>query len=205
MSDPPLTGVPRSSFPSKSQLEKNRRLVDEYLDCLTVDNGIVTVMSKSFDGLTDQQEKWYGTDYRIREVPPSTLAKWQNCEAPKKLKLDFPKPNPFIPSEEGLAVKIPRPKNGEAKKRTFEEKMQPVPPPKVVRDDGRWTVYFKQDDRFGKPNGFLIFQLLTKEVFANPTNAALANMFELCVTDRLTEYAYDGMCRGIHTFKHGTI
>jgi hypothetical protein len=56
----------------------------------------------------------------------------------------------------------------------------------------RWKVYFKQDDRFGKPKAYLIFQVLTKEVFASPTNAALANLFELCASDRLTEYAYDG-------------
>jgi secreted Zn-dependent insulinase-like peptidase len=53
-------------------------------------------------------------------------------------------------------------------------------------------VYFKQDDRFGKPKAYLIFQVLTKEVFASPKNVALANLFELCASDRLGEYAYDG-------------
>ena len=194
--DPPLTDVARLSFPTRGQLEENREKVNKYLENLTVDNAMITVLSKSFENQTDRKEKWYGTDYRIRRVPDSTLERWRNCESPGRLKLNFPKPNPFIPSEAGLQVKVPRAPTDIAKERSFESRMEPIPPPEVIRDDGpdgQWTVYFKQDDRFGKPKGFLIFQVQSKEVFSSPMNAALANLFELCVSDRLTEYAYDGM------------
>ena len=193
--DPPLTGAPRSSFSSRAELEKTRGLVTTYAESLTVDNALVTVLSKSFEGQTDRKEKWYGTDYRVRRIPPATLDRWQSCEKPSKLSLKYPKPNPFVPTEAGLEVKSFMAATDKAKKRTFESRMTPLAPPKVIRDDGsdgRWTVFFKQDSTFGKPKGFLIFQVQSKEVFASPMNAALANLFELCISDRLTEYAYDG-------------
>lgn len=198
--DPPLTGDPRSSFASRAQLENTRSLVNEYLKSLTVDNAIITVLSKAFEGKTDSKEKWYGTDYRVREVPFKTLDEWRNPAPAKKLKLTYPKPNPFIPSEEGLSVRIPRSKAEDSRTRSFEDRMVPIPPPRVIRDDGpdgRWKVYFREDDRFGKPKGFLIFQVMSKDVFSSPMKAALSNLFELCATDRLTEYAYDGKYFGI--------
>jgi len=192
--DPQLSSMPRSSFPSRQQLDRTRDQVQMYTDAMTVDNAMVSVLSKAFEGQTNQKERWYGTSYRVRPVPSETLDLWRNCDAPRKLKMNFPKPNMFIPSEAGLRVKF-EPDGSRRKKKTFEERMQPLIPPRIIRDDGpdgRWTVYFSEDRRFGKPKGFLIFQLLTPTVFSSPMNAALANLYEISISDRLGEYAYDG-------------
>ena len=190
-----LTNDARTSFSSREQLERTRSTVEDYVDRLKVDNALVTVLSKTFENQTDQKEKWYGTDYRARRIPSPTLEKWQNAVRASKLKIDYPRPNIFIPSESGLEVKFPPRQGDKFLKRTFESRMTPVPPPVVISEDGvdgRWTVYYKPDDRFGKPKAFIIFQVLTKEVFATPMRAALGNFFEIAVSDRLGEYAYDG-------------
>jgi insulysin len=191
---PQLLSMPRSSFSSKQQLERTREQVQDFINELKVDNAMLTILSKTFEGQTDRKEQWYGTDFRVREIPSITLAQWENCEPAKNLKIDFPRPNPFIPSEAGLRVKN-IPVNNNNGKKSFEERMEPITPPRKIRDDGadgRWTVWFKEDDGFGKPKGFLVFQVLTKEVYASPMNAALANLYEISVSDRLREYAYDG-------------
>ena len=193
--DPQLSSLPRSSFPSKQQLDRTRDNVQRYLQELTVENALVTVLSKSFEGQTNQNEKWYGTKYSVSRIAPSTLASWKNPESSRKLQLDFPKPNMFIPTESGLRVKFPP--NEKRRAKTFEERMTPIEAPRIVRDDGPsgpWTVYFKEDRTYGKPLGFIVFQVLTKEVFASSTNAALANLYEISAADRLNEYAYDGTC-----------
>lgn len=195
--DPQLSGMPRSSFPSKQQLDRTREQVQTFTDAMSVDNAMVSVLSKSFDGQTDQKERWYGTNFSVRPIPADILDQWRNCNSARKLKLGFPKPNQFIPTEAGLRVKF-EPDGSLKKKKTFEERMVPITPPRIIRDDGptgRWTVYFNEDRRFGKPKGFLVFQLLTSTVFSSPMNAALANLYELSVSDRLGEYAYDGACR----------
>lgn len=192
--NPVLSSMPRSSFPTKEQLERTKSLFKSYVEELTVDNAMVTVLSKSFAGRTDRKEKWYGTDYRVRPVDSVTLGKWNNSVRPNKIRVDFPKPNQFIPSEAGLRVKYP-PEVSQRRRKSFEERMIPLEPPRIIRDDGpngQWRVYFKEDRRFGKPQGFVVFQVLTKELFASPVNAALATLYEVCVADRLQEYAYDG-------------
>ena len=191
---------PRSSFASRDQLSNTIAEVGKFVDKLTVDNSIVTVLSKAFEGQTDQKEKWYGTDYRVRPIPDSAMKTWKQPIAPNKLKIDFPKPNPFIPSEAGLQVKIQPSPQESAASRTFESRLTPIRPPRVIRDDGpdgRWKVYFKEDDRFGLPKAFVIFQILSNEVFGTSKKAALSNLLEICISDRLDEYAYDAGLAGL--------
>jgi insulysin len=85
-------------------------------------------------------------------------------------------------------------------KTSFEYRMQPIVPPQVIRDDqgdDRWTVYFKEDDRFGVPKAYVVFQLLTQQIYSSPLNAALAELYQTCVSDRLDEYAYDAQLAGL--------
>ncbi|OEU15623.1 Peptidase_M16-domain-containing protein [Fragilariopsis cylindrus CCMP1102] len=144
----------------------------QFVDNLTVDNALYTILSKSFKGQTNQKEFWYGTDYRADPVPVSTTLRWKN----------------------------PTNTSNVQRQRTFEERMVPIPPPKIIRDDGpdgRWTVYYKPDDKFGQPKAFVIFELLTKEVYSSVKSAALSNMYEFCVADKLGEYAYDAGLAGL--------
>ena len=191
---------PRAGFSSEAQLDFTRKLTMELAEKLTVDNAMFTIMSKTFVGATKDKEEWYGTDYSVEAIPQSTLMKWRNSAKPKSLGIDFPKPNVFIPSEDGLKVKFPPPAVDRLRKRTFEERIKPLPAPQVIRDDGpngKWTVYFKPDKRFGQPKAFVIFQLLTSEVYSSAKNAALSNFYEFCVTDKLGEYAYDAGLAGL--------
>jgi len=200
LDDASLINTARTTYSSKEQLGATRKRVEEVVSLLTVDNCLITMMSKTFKGKTNKVEKWYGTEYSAFPIPSATLQKWRNPPSHNKLKIDFPKPNPFIPSEAGLRVKKNPSPAMVAAKRTFESRMQPLPPPVVIRDDGlngQWKVYFKQDDRFGQPNAFIIFQVMTKEVYATPLQAVLSSFYEFCVSECLTEYAYDAELTGL--------
>jgi insulysin len=189
------TSSPRSYFSSIGQFDFTKDLTRDMIGQLTVDNALMTVMSKTFQGQTDKAEKWYGTEYSVERIPESTLNRWRDPAKPKKLGLDFPRKNVFIPSESGLNVKNTPPPIDRFRKRTFEERVEPIPPPRTVRDDGtegRWTVYYKPDEKFGQPKAYIIFELLSKNVYSTAKNAALSNLYEYCVLDGLTEYAYDG-------------
>ena len=190
----------RTSFDSKEQLDHTTKLVSDFTDNLVIHNAMYTILSKSFKGETDKKEYWYGTDYGIEPVSASTLLQWKNPTSANELGLTFPRKNVFIPSENGLTLKFPpKPTTGRSQ-RTFEERMTPIPPPKVIRDDGsngRWTVYYKPDDVYGQPKAFVIFELLTREVFSSAKTATLSNMYEVCVADKLTEYAYDAGLAGL--------
>lgn len=189
---------PRFAFP-QNQLDFTSSLTGRFLESLTVENAMVVVMSKSFQGTTDRKEKWYSSDFLVEQIPETTLMKWKKPPAAKKFGLDYPRQNPFIPSEDGLMLKYP-PATNSKYRRSFEDRIAAIPPPQIIRDDGpegRWTVYYKADNRFGQPKAFVIFQLLTKEVSSSAKEAALANMYEFALTDKLTEYAYDAGLAGL--------
>ncbi|KAL7548125.1 hypothetical protein ACHAWF_011415 [Thalassiosira exigua] len=184
---------PRTAFKTKEQRDIIKAACKNLTDRLTVDNSFLTVFSKTFEGKTDRVEKWYGTQFSARPVPMSTLMKWQNSVPAMSLGLAYPRKNIFIPSEQGLRLKK-QPKKVDLKALSFEEKMKPISPPSVIRDDGdegRWTVYFNQDDRFGKPKAFLIFQLLTSELYSSATKASLGMLYQQCAADKLNEFTYD--------------
>ena len=186
------TDAPRTKFKSARQRAILQEACTDLVRKLTVDNSFLTCLSKSFEGKTSRVEKWYGTKYEVRPVPPAALTRWQNPAPAGSLGLMYPRKNVFIPSEAGLRVKK-SPAQGNRKALTFDEKMKPVAPPTVIRedgDDGRWTVYFKQDDRFGKPKAFMIFQLLSGELYSSPTKANLALLYQQSASDRLNEYTY---------------
>jgi insulysin len=186
---------PRTNFASNAQFDDTVKSTSQLLTKLTVGNCIVTVVSKSFDGKAKKQEKWYGTKYNVRPLSPRTANQWLNCKSASNYGIDYPRPNLFIPEEKGLIVKKPVRESDKRKRPpTLEERLKPITPPKLIRDDGdngRWTVYFKQDDTFGQPKSLAIFQILTKDTFSSPIKAVLAALYQVSANDRLQEYAYD--------------
>jgi insulysin len=193
------SSAPRSEFSSTEQEIFTKQLVTQLISKLTADGVMVTVMSKGFEPLANKKEKWYGTKYRVSPISRSTLDRMHSPANAALLDIYYPKPNRFIPSEEGLRVKRPPPRNKKVK-RTFEARMTPVPPPRVIRDDGpagRWTVYFKEDNRFDQPKAFLVFQLLTRDVYSSAKRAALSKLYEESAVDNLEEYAYDASLAGL--------
>ena len=191
---------PRSGFGSSKQLDDTIASTSKTVSKLTVDNALITVMSKSFEKKANKAEKWYGTKYTVNPVSQEVLNKWSNCRTAASLGMSYPPPNPFIPSEAGLRVKKPVKQTDSAQLQTFEERLKPVTPPEKIRDDGeggRWTVYYKQDDKFGLPKAYAIFRLLTKEVYDSPINAILSKLYQVALNDRLTEYTYDATLAGL--------
>ena len=191
---------PRSGFSFDKQLDDTILSASKTVSKLTVDNAMITVMSKTFDGKANKKEKWYGTKYSVKPVSSTLLSQWNNCQRASLLGMAYPRPNQFIPSEEGLRVKKPVKNDDTLEALSFEERMKPIPPPKIIRDDGdggKWTVYFKQDDRFGQPKAIAIFKLLTKEVYDTPISAILSKLYQVALNDRLKEYTYDASLAGL--------
>ncbi len=191
---------PRIGFSFDKQLDDTILSASNLVSKLTVDDALVTVMSKTFEGKANKREKWYDTKYSVKPVSASLSNQWNNCASAKSLGIDYPGPNPFIPSEDGLRVKKPVKNSETLETLSFEERMKPITPPTIIRDDGdggRWTVYYKQDDRFGKPKAIAIFQLLTKEVYDSPKSAILSKLYQVAVSDRLKEYTYDASLAGL--------
>lgn len=182
---------PRTSFPSNQERSETVQSTLDFVSKLTPENMFMTVTSKSFQGKTNRVEKWYGTEYSVEDISLTTLMKWKNCASAKSLGIGYPRPNIFIPTEAGLKIKNKIKRSSPDQLRDFDELIKPVTPPQPIRNDDRWKVYFKQDDRFGEPKAFLIFELLTSKVYSSAESAILAQLYQVAARDNLNEYAYD--------------
>jgi insulysin len=191
---------PRRQYSSREQEALVKKLAKKLIDQLTYDKVLITVMSKTFEAIADKKEKWYGTKYAVNPISSPTLNLLRNPSRSGELGLRYPKQNVFIPSEEGLRVKRPPKQADKTAKRSFEARMTPIPPPRLIRDDGpdgRWSVYFKEDEKFGQPKAYVVFQLLTPDAMSTPERAVLGQLYQTCATDRLEEYAYDARLAGL--------
>jgi len=56
----------------------------------------VGIVSKKYESVADQTEKWYGTKYKIEEISTELMKKWQDSVPSNELQI--PGRNEFIPS-----------------------------------------------------------------------------------------------------------
>lgn len=57
----------------------------------------VFLISKEFQSIATEQEKWFGTQYKLDHLPKELIEKCLNCELDPELHL--PRPNEFIPTD----------------------------------------------------------------------------------------------------------
>ncbi|XP_076461437.1 insulin-degrading enzyme-like [Babylonia areolata] len=159
--------------------EYRPELITMILNLLTPDNMRVHVSSKKFEGQTDQTEKWYGTHYRVDDLPSSLLEEWKSCGLHDNLRL--PDRNEFIPSDFDL---VPRESGNPAL-------------PEIIRDTPLSRLWYKQDDKFLKPKACISFDFASPYAYIDPLHANLNTLFVELFKDALNEYAYAAEIAGL--------
>lgn len=154
-------------------------LIEDLLKLLRPDQCRVTVVAQSLDAICADAEQWYGTKYRLERLPETRLSGWLECEA--NAALQFPAPNPFIPTEFALAPPEP----------------DAARPPQLLSDTAAMRVWHKQDTEFLKPKTILYVDLASPLAYLDPLNCNLTHMFVQLLRDQLNEYLYDAELAGL--------
>ncbi|KAL5471496.1 hypothetical protein EMCRGX_G029619 [Ephydatia muelleri] len=135
-------------------------------------------ISKKFDGLTTQEEPWYGVKYTSRRIDQRVLDQW--TEAPPIPQLHLPPINEFIPTN-------------------FDQ--CPVdrasPYPVLIKNTDMSRVWFQQDTTFLLPKAGLYFLITTPAAYRDPTSWCLTLLFVQMLKDAVNEYAYNAELAGI--------
>ncbi|XP_059471054.1 insulin-degrading enzyme isoform X2 [Neocloeon triangulifer] len=150
-------------------------LIEQLLSKLTPENCRVGIVSKKFDEIADQSEKWYGTKYKLESILPELLSKWRNCQPSEELRL--PKENEFIPSSFDL----------------FPNEKTESKHPTVIHETPFVRVWYKKDEEFLLPKANLIFELTSPFSYLDPLRVNYTNIYLSLVHDALTEYTYDAI------------
>ena len=149
-----------------------------FLSALTPERVLLTVMLKGTP--TDSVAPFFEVPYRLRSVPPETVARWRKPAPAGDLVL--PVPNPFVPDELALI---------EAD--TIESR-----PVRIAERPG-FDLWHRADIEFGQPRAN--FQFTVRSPIANdsPRHAVLSSLHSRIVEDALTEFAYPAALAG-HTY-----
>ena len=109
----------------------------------------IMVRSRSFENETDQTEYWYGTKYKVEEFKPELLEKIINPKISKQQRsgLSLPPRNILIPKNFDLKPKL----------REFSQK------PKLIKQWPDCDLWFKKDEKFGRPKSMVNLKIYTKD------------------------------------------
>ncbi|XP_071947721.1 insulin-degrading enzyme-like [Antedon mediterranea] len=154
-------------------------LITMILGLLTPDKARISVVSKSFEGKTENVEKWYGTEYNVKKVPADVIQKWQNAGFNPKFSL--PARNDFIPTDFSI---VPNEEGSPA----F---------PTLIKDTPMSKVWHKQDDTFLLPKACYFIDITSPLSYLDPLHTNLTRLFTVLVKDALNEYAYSAEIAGI--------
>ncbi|XP_065349180.1 insulin-degrading enzyme-like [Cloeon dipterum] len=147
-------------------------LINQVMEKLTPDNCRIRIVSKK-PVIVDQTEKWYGTKYKIEDIPSELIEKWRNAKPIEELQL--PKKNEFIPSSFDILPNDDTPSKH----------------PTIIHETKFVRVWHKKDDEFLLPKSNLIFELTSPFAFVDPLRVNFIDIYLNLVRDALTEYSYD--------------
>ncbi|GAM26110.1 hypothetical protein SAMD00019534_092850 [Acytostelium subglobosum LB1] len=119
----------------------NPTLFKEAVSCLSFDNMVVQLFSKSLEEHTDSVHQYYSFKYSKRAVPTEELASWKTV--PKTDKLHFPRENLFIPTDFTIKAKQTR----------------EVVPPEAVYNKNNVSVEWAPDHLFNTPKASIVGRL----------------------------------------------
>lgn len=180
--------LPREWLLSGTSVLRNfePELITRGLQHLRADNFNVEVVSQVYPGDWDSREKWYGTEYKVENIPKEHLEELsQILSSPGDNKLPdlhLPHKNEFVPTRLDVERK---------------EVTEPLKIPSLVRNDEHVRTWFKKDDTFWAPKAVVELTLRSPLVYATPATNVMSSFYCELVRDALNEYSYDAELAGL--------
>ncbi|KAK1138814.1 metalloprotease [Aspergillus melleus] len=179
--------LPREWLLSGSLFRKfDPELIKKALSYFRADNFRMIIVSQDIPGNWDCKEKWYGTEYKVEDVPQDFMASIHEALATtpeKRLSaLHMPHKNEFVPTRLSVEKK---------------EVSECAKTPKLIRHDDHVRLWFKKDDQFWVPKATVHITLRNPLVWTTPANLVKAKFYCELVRDALVEYSYDAELAGL--------
>lgn len=171
----PVQNILGSSLISKYEPE----LINEYVRSLNVENCRIMLVSKLLE--TDSAEKWYNTEYSKHDFSADFLKRLQHPGLNSHLHL--PRPNEFIATN----FKVDKIENAE-----------PLEEPLLLKDDNVSKLWYKKDDRFWQPRGYIYITFKLPHTYASIVNSMLSTLYVQLINDYLKDLQYDASCADLH-------
>lgn len=153
-------------------------LVSLYVNSLTPENSRIILISQSLE--TDSIERWYGSEYKVYDFSASLLKKIENPGLNASFHL--PRPNEFIATN----FDVDRVEN-----------ITPLEEPLLLKDSKVSKLWFKKDDRFWQPRGYIYISFKLPYTHASVVNSLLSTLYVQLVNDFSKDLQYDAGCANL--------
>uniref|UniRef100_A0A671P5M2 Nardilysin-like n=1 Tax=Sinocyclocheilus anshuiensis TaxID=1608454 RepID=A0A671P5M2_9TELE len=167
---------PKEDFLRGDQLmfEYNPEVISAPLTLLTPATANILLLSPEHDGHCPLNEKWFGTQYSVEDIPEEYRDLWAG-DFPLNPDLHLPAENRFIATDFTL-------KTSDCPDTDF--------PVKII-DNERGRLWFRKDNKFKIPKAYARFQLLAPFIQESSKNLVLFDLFVNILAHNLAEPAYD--------------
>ncbi|QOL24449.1 insulinase family protein [Thalassotalea sp. LPB0316] len=155
----------------------NHQYLSEILAYLSPDNLRVMHVSKQLN--FDKTSQWYQVPYKVSAFNEQQKTLWQN--PPELAPLHLPEKNPYIVKAPEIVVK---------------EKEQTQP--EIINKENGLTVWFKQDQSFNIPKGYIYLNIDSPYCVSSDETIAMTRLFVNLFTDNVTEAHYNAELAGMH-------
>lgn len=163
---------PENLLNSTIYREFNKEEIEKYSSYLVPTNLRLSLTSQEFGDLP-AKEKWYGTEYSFEDISTPLKSKLQN--ATQNDKLHLPIPNKFIP--EDFTV------HGE-------KSPEPLVHPYLITDTAKFEAWFKQDDQFKVPKGYIDLTVHAPALSESIKTAVIGSILSEMFDDALNDIKY---------------
>lgn len=170
----PIGNILSTELFTKNEPEK----IIEFTKSLRYDKSRFMLISREM--ITDSQEKWYGTDYSVMNYPDDLLKLVQNPGLNSHLHL--PHPNEFVANNFNVD-KI--------------DDVTPLNEPYLLQDTENGKLWYKKDDRFWQPRGYIYISLKLPHTHASILTSMLSTLYVQLVNDSLKDLEYDASCANL--------
>ena len=153
------------------------REIEYLLNYLDVSNMRVMEVSQHVE--TNQISQWYQVPYHVEKIAQSTITHWQEANLDNAL---------FLPGENPYIVENPT---------IVPMEEAQVIPTKFVDKSG-FKGWFKQDQSFGVPKGYVYLCIDSPLAIASSKNIVLTRLFVETYSDSVIEENYDAELAGMH-------
>lgn len=149
---------------------------DELKMCTELLNTEFAVLLTQNTGQYENQEKWYGTEYTIKQLSRTLISRIKNAQPYQDLHL--PLQNLFLPTEINLQPKIGK------------------EIPEIIIESPNSKVWYMCNSKYLVPYGFLGFVLKSDLINESASNVAMSQLLVKLVRDVINERAYDAELAG---------
>lgn len=149
------------------------------LNMLSAEN--MRIVHISHQSSFDKTSKWYKVPYKVTIITPEKIAGWQSPAINDSL---------FLPTENKYIVAKPSVLENETEAGNLL--------PALIKQQNGLNLWFKQDQTFKVPKGYIYIGLDSAVTIASTQNIAMTRLFVDIYSDAIVEEHYDAELAGIH-------